>query len=69
MLSAEAMQNRLMYGAETIVDENENCITVEGRYVPEFFVDRRHRTFTVLMTSRPLPAPYKSDSWWSAKVL
>jgi hypothetical protein len=69
MLSNEATQNRTLYGAETIIDENEHFITVEGRYVPQFFVDRRARTQTVTVTSRPLPAPYKSDSWWTAKVL
>ena len=69
MLSAEAMQNRLLYGAVTIINENESFETIEGRYVPEFFVDRRARTHTVLMTSRPLPVPFMSDSWWTARVL
>ena len=70
MLSAEATQNRLMYGAETIIDqETEQWMTVEGRYVPQFFVDVRARTQTVMVTSRPLPAPFMSDSWWTAKVL
>lgn len=69
MLTNEARQNRILYGAYDVVDENEQVLTVEGNYVPEDFVDRRAKTFTTMVTSRPMPAPYKGDSWWTAKVL
>lgn len=69
MLTSEAKQNRMIYGAYTFVDENDSFQTVEGRYCPEIFTDRRARTQTVMVTSRPLPAPYKNDSWWTATVL
>ncbi len=69
MLSDEATQNRMLYGAVTVMDESGKFVTVEGRYVPEYYTDRRTKTQTVMVTSRPLPAPYQSDSWWSAKVL
>lgn len=68
MLTAEAKQNRIMYGAYTFMDENEKIQTVEGRYTPEIFVDRRARTQTIMVTSRPMPAPFKSDSWYTVKV-
>ena len=69
MLSEEALQNYMLYGAVTVIDENDKFITVEGRYVPEFFTDRRAKTQTIKMTSRPMPVPRKNDSWWTAKVL
>jgi hypothetical protein len=68
MLSAEATQNRLIYGAVTF-KQNGVVYTVEGRYVPQIFDDDRAGTQTILVTSRPLPAPYQADSWWTAKVL
>lgn len=69
MLTPEARQNRILYGAETIVDENtDEVITVEGRYVPEVFTDRRAKTRTFMVTSRAMPAPFQADSWYSVKV-
>lgn len=69
MLSAEAMQNRFMYGCVTFMDEQSRRImSVEGRYVPQIFTDARAGTQTVMVTSRSMPAPFKSDSWWTAKV-
>lgn len=69
MLTPEARQNRILYGAETIVDENtEQVITVEGRYVPEAYTDRRAKTRTIFVTSRAMPAPLQADSWWTVNV-
>ena len=69
LLTPESRQNRVLYGAETIIPEgSDRPITVEGRYVPEVYVDRRARTKTFLVTQRAMPAPYKDDSWWSIKV-
>jgi len=69
MLTPEARQNRILYGAETIIPEDSTePVTVEGRYVPEVFTDRRAKTKTFLVTQRAMPAPYKDDSWWTAKV-
>lgn len=69
MLTNEARQNRMLYGAYTFINENDQFQTVEGRYCPEIFTDRRARTQTIMVTSRPLPAPYQSDSWWTVKTL
>lgn len=73
MLSQEATQNRILYGAETIVPESEDGtrgepITVEGRYVPQIFRDSRPPSQTIMVTSRAMPAPYQCDSWWTCKV-
>ena len=69
LLSDASQQNRILYGAETIVDENtEEVITVEGRYVPEVYTDRRAKTRTIFVTSRAMPAPFQYDSWWTVKV-
>lgn len=69
MLTNESRQNRILYGAYSFMDEGYNVQTVEGRYTPEFYPDRRARTFTSMVTSRPMPAPYLNDSWWTAKVM
>jgi len=69
MLSNEARQNRILYGAETIVDEvTENPVWIEGRYIPEMFIDRRAKTHTTMVTSRAMAAPQFYDSWWTIKV-
>lgn len=69
MLTNESRQNRLLYGAVTFMDEQTRRIeTVEGRYCPQIFTDARAGTQTVMVTSRPMPAPFKADSWWSGKV-
>jgi len=70
MLTPEARRNRILYGAETIVMEgSEEVVTVEGRYVPEIYTDRRAKTKTYMVTQRAMPAPFKDDSWWTVKVL
>lgn len=72
LCSADAMQNRMFFGAHTFMDaDTKQFMTVEGRYTPQIFHDPRagSGTMTTMVTSRPLPAPYKVDSWWSAKVL
>jgi hypothetical protein len=69
MHTPESRNNKMFFGAVTIIDENEDVITAEGRYVPEVFVTRRPPTILVQVTSRPIPAPRQIDSWFNAYVL
>jgi hypothetical protein len=61
--SPEARQNKLGYGAVTYMDENENWVTVSGRYVQQFFKERRPPREEVLVTSRAVPIPGNMESW------
>jgi len=61
--SPEARQNKLGYGAVTYMDENENWVTVSGRYIQQFFKERRPPREEVLVTSRAVPIPGNIESW------
>jgi hypothetical protein len=65
----EARQNKLGYGAVTIMDENENWVTVSGRYVQQFFKERKPPREEVLVTSRVVPIPKNTESWSVFQVL
>jgi len=67
--SPEARKNKLGYGAYTYMDENENWVTVSGRYVQEFFKERRPPREEVLVTSRAVPIPGNTESWYVFQVL
>ena len=69
MLTPESRRNRVFYGGETIYDENETPIHVEGYYIPEIFTDRRARNKTFMVTQRALPVPFQYDSWYTVNVL
>jgi len=64
-----ARENKLGYGAYTYMDENENWVTVSGRYVQEFFKERRPPREEVLVTSRAVPIPKNIESWFVFQVL
>jgi hypothetical protein len=67
--TAEARQNRLGYGAVTFMDENEEWVTASGRYIQQFFKERRPPREEVLVTSRAVPIPKNTESWYIQKVL
>ena len=67
--SPEARKNKLGYGAYTYMDENENWVTASGRYVQEFFKERRPPREEVLVTSRAVPLPENIESWYVLQVL
>ena len=69
LVSPEARKNKLGYGAYTYMDENENWVTVSGRYVQEFFKERRPPREEVLVTSRAVPIPEDTESWYVFQVL
>jgi hypothetical protein len=64
----DSRKNKLGYGAYTYMDENENWVTVSGRYVQEFFKQRRPPKEEVLATSRAVPIPYDIESWYILQV-
>jgi hypothetical protein len=67
--SPEARKNKLGYGAYTYMDESENWVTVSGRYVQEFYKERRPPREEVLVTSRAVPIPENIESWFVFQVL
>ena len=67
--SPEARQNKLGYGAYTYMDENETWQTVSGRYVQEFFKERRPPREETLVTSRAVLIPANIESWYVFQVL
>jgi len=46
------------------MDENENWVTVSGRYVQEFFKERRPPREEIVATSRAVPLPANIESWY-----
>ena len=68
-VTQEARQNKLGYGAVTYMDESENWRTVSGRYVQQFFKERRPPREEVLVTSRAVPIPANTESWSVFQVL
>ena len=69
LASSVARENKLGYGAYTYMDENGNWVTVSGRYVQEFFKERRPPREEVLVTSRAVPIPANTESWFVFQVL
>ena len=69
LVSPEARQNKLGYGAYTYMDENENWVTVSGRYIQQFFKERRPPREEVLVVSRAVPIPADTESWAIMSVL
>jgi len=69
LVSQEARQNKLGYGAYTYMDEDENWVTVSGRYVQQFFKERRPPREEVLVVSRAVPIPANTESWGVFQVL
>jgi hypothetical protein len=45
------------------MDESEKWVTVSGRYVQQFFKERRPPREEVLVTSRAVPIPANTESW------
>jgi len=68
-VTQEARQNKLGYGAVTYMDEGENWVTVSGRYIQQFFKERRPPREEVLVTSRAVPIPANTESWSVFQVL
>jgi len=68
-VSPDARKNKLGYGAYTYMDEDDNWVTVSGRYVQEFFKQRRPPKEEVLVTSRAVPMPYDVESWYVLQAL
>jgi hypothetical protein len=68
-ITEESRQNKLGYGAYTFMDESENWQTVSGRYVQQFFKERRPPREEVVVTSRAVPLPANTESWSVFQVL
>ncbi len=59
----------LMYGAVTMLDKDDQFVTVEGEKVPETWAERNPARRFLQLNSKPLPVPHEIDSWFVATVL
>jgi hypothetical protein len=68
-VTRESKQNKLGYGSVTLMGEDEKFRTMSGRYIQEFFRERRPAREEVLVTSRAVPIPFNTESWAIMQVL
>lgn len=69
LLSTNA-NNSMYYGAVTLGDEKTTTIrTVEGKYVPDAWLERRPVRRFLQLSSAPLPVPHNVDGWFVAKPI
>lgn len=69
LLSSNA-EFSMYYGAITLINETtKDFVTVEGKYVPETWVERKPARRFLQLSSAPLSVPHAVDSWFVAKVL
>jgi hypothetical protein len=68
LMSTSAMYS-LYYGGVTILDKNEEMVTVEGEFVPETWVERKPIRRFLQINSKPLTVPHEVDSWFVTVVL
>lgn len=60
----------MYYGAITLIDDNtKEFRTVEGKYVPDTWVERKPARRFLQLSSAPLSVPHDVDSWFVAKVI
>lgn len=60
----------MYYGAITLINETtKDFVTVEGKYVPETWVERKPARRFLQLSSAPLSVPHEVDSWFVAEVL
>lgn len=61
---------KIEYGAVTQIDEGSSDFTTyAAEVVPNYIVDRINNVKLLRMTSRPLPRPIDSDSWYVVDVV
>ncbi|MDR1704866.1 MAG: major capsid protein [Clostridiales bacterium] len=68
-VSGDARRNKLGYGAYTYMDEEEQWQTVSGRYIQQFFKERRPPREEILVTSRAVPIPFNAESWYVLQAI
>lgn len=68
MLSSKANYS-MAYGAITLLNEDGVFITVEGKAVPDTWIERNPSRRFLQLNSSPLPVPHEVDSWYVASVL
>lgn len=60
----------MYYGAITLIDDKTGKFkTVEGKYVPDTWAERKPARRFLQLSSAPLPVPHNVDSWFVAKVM
>lgn len=55
----------MLYAAVTQLEEDKRYHTYEGTRVPKIFANTNNDAMTFRMTSKPLPAPFDIDSWYT----
>lgn len=60
----------MYYGAITLLDDKTGKFrTVEGKYVPDTWAEKKPSRRFLQLSSAPLPVPHNVDSWYMAKVM
>ena len=54
---------RVIYGAITQMEEDQEYHTYEGADIPKMWADTANDAKMIRLSSRPLPAPFNVDSW------
>lgn len=69
LLSTRARYS-MAYGAVTLINqESEQFYTVEGKRIPDSWIEKKPARRFVQLNSKPLPVPHEVDSWYVATVL
>ena len=69
LLSSNANYS-MLYGAVTKLDDaSKKFVTVEGKYVPNTWIEHKPDRRFLQLSSAPLAVPHAVDSWFVAKVL
>ena len=69
IMASTNAQYSMYYGAITMLNQKSgNFETVEGKYVPDTFIEKRPDRRFLAMQSAPIPVPHEVDSWLVAKV-
>ncbi|QPA33426.1 major capsid protein [Thermaerobacillus caldiproteolyticus] len=59
----------MLYGAVTLMGDNEQFITYEGSRIPYSWTEKNPAQRFIQLNSRPVPVPFEVDSWYVAQVL
>ena len=67
VIQSSIEQNSMLYGAITLIDDNDNYVTHMEEYVPNSWATRKPPQKFCSISSRPLPMPHDLKSWMVLK--
>ena len=70
MMASTNARFSMYYGAIHMLNQKtEKWETVEGKYVPDTFIEKRPDRRFLSLQSAPVPVPHEVDSWITVKVM